>query len=505
MRYWWNMATMVVLLVLVACGNTNEIVVSFDTNGGTEIASVYLTDGRLTLPEEPLMEGHTFDGWFLDEDFLSDFSVEDDIIDDLTLHAKWVVNEYVITFDTSGGNAIPSETVAYGDVVSFPTPIRDGYAFVGWGDGSETAALSWTTMQARDVTLVAIWEAITSNQVELVIGVLLPLSGEFAEDGIAAYNGIQMAVATINASGGVNDYTFRVAAFNTAGDVGTISSLYVQLMEETNLIAIIGGLAPGEAMAIRTLAIQDNVPLITLDALDPDVTQGTTLVHRITLTEAQRHEMALAYILEGLEAEHIAILFELDDPDSYAMKEAFRTYLIEQGILNTSYNLSEDPYWYSSYISSIRFRSCDIIIAPAAQGYASDFMAQASEEGLDIPFVAVDSWNYDISPYDLARMLEEYHPADETAVVQAFTEEYLELHEELPNRHAALGYDAVMVIASAVADWHSGAFTSDLIHDVMLDQSISGLLGFTESGDAIKRLLVVEYQEGTPAIVTTFE
>jgi hypothetical protein len=40
---------------------------------------------------------------------------------------------------------------------------------------------------------------------------------------------------------------------------------------------------------------------------------------------------------------------------------------------------------------------------------------------------------------------------------------------------------------------------------VTIDQSISGLFGFTETGDAIKRLLDVEYQEGTPSIVTTWE
>lgn len=40
---------------------------------------------------------------------------------DVTLYAKWTVNSYTVTFDSKGGDAVPSATVTYGNTVSKPS------------------------------------------------------------------------------------------------------------------------------------------------------------------------------------------------------------------------------------------------------------------------------------------------------------------------------------------------------------------------------------------------
>ena len=68
-----------------------ELVYTVATAGGETIA----------LPEAPLRNGYTFDGWFLDEDglepFYSDSLLDDTLSSDLYVYAGWSLIDYPIT------------------------------------------------------------------------------------------------------------------------------------------------------------------------------------------------------------------------------------------------------------------------------------------------------------------------------------------------------------------------------------------------------------------------
>lgn len=498
---------LLLVLFLTACGAIAKYTITFETDGGTELAPLTISNYQVfVIPSDPTKEGHTFEGWFIDDVLSIPYDSSVKIDSDLTLYAKWMRNYYTIDYITGLEQSISESVYQYGDTLFLPTPTRAGYVFRGWATSeTSTTPITWMTMPAGDLTLYPIWEDASAGLTELVIGLLLPLSGEYAEAGIQVYNGVQLAVSTINNAGGINGYGFRVIAYNTQGSIDTVVSLYNQLRTEPNLIGVIGGLIPSETSIIRPMAEQDGIAVITLDAVDKDITADNTVVYRIVLTDEQRYQMALRYVLEGIEADYFAILKNNDDSVSVAMEEAFRNYFNEQGITSTTYDISVDPFWYSTIISSIKYRGSDVIIAPGAQSYASAFMAQASSEGLSIPFIAVDAWNYEISPYEMIRILEDYHAAGNSPLQLDFVDQYASQYNENPTRMSALGYDAIQVIAAAVTNWEGGSFSPSLLQDVRLSTSVSGLIGFDETGDALKRLLIVEYQSGEPIILGTFE
>ncbi|GAB4546835.1 MAG: hypothetical protein Fur002_22250 [Anaerolineales bacterium] len=82
---------------------------------------------------------------------------------DLTLYAKWTVNQYTISFIENGGSAVTDITDDYGANVSTPTdPTKTGYTFGGWySDAGLTSAYTFSTMPLGGVTLYAKW---TINQ-----------------------------------------------------------------------------------------------------------------------------------------------------------------------------------------------------------------------------------------------------------------------------------------------------------------------------------------------------
>jgi len=133
----------------------NQYTITFDTAGGTAIAPIKQDYGTaVTAPAAPTKVGYTFAGW--DKEIPATMPAEN-----VTITAKWTINQYTITFDTAGGNEIAPMTQDYGTAVTAPdAPTKDGYTFAGWDP--EIPA----TMPAEDMTLTAQWEI---NTVALVI------------------------------------------------------------------------------------------------------------------------------------------------------------------------------------------------------------------------------------------------------------------------------------------------------------------------------------------------
>ena len=133
---------------------TGEVIgaytVTFQSEGGSEVASQIRANTPADQPADPTKEGYTFIGWYSGE---SEWDFETPVTADLTLTAKWQINRYTITFDTAGGSEVPSITQDYGTAITPPAaPTRTGYTFAGW-DKTIPA-----TMPAENITLTARWQ-----------------------------------------------------------------------------------------------------------------------------------------------------------------------------------------------------------------------------------------------------------------------------------------------------------------------------------------------------------
>ena len=110
---------------------TANYTVTFDTDGGSEVKSQTVAyGGQAAVPAAPAKPGYTFAGWYLDG---KAYDFDAPVTENLTLTANWTVNRYTLTFDTDGGSAIAPITQDYGTAVTAPAePTRTGYTFAGW-------------------------------------------------------------------------------------------------------------------------------------------------------------------------------------------------------------------------------------------------------------------------------------------------------------------------------------------------------------------------------------
>ena len=133
---------------------TGEVIgaytVTFQSEGGSEVASQIRANTPAGRPADPTKEGYTFIGWYNGE---SEWNFETPVTEKLTLTAKWQINRYTITFDTAGGSEVAPITQDYGTTITAPAnPTKTGYTFAGWDKTIPT------TMPAGDMTITARWQ-----------------------------------------------------------------------------------------------------------------------------------------------------------------------------------------------------------------------------------------------------------------------------------------------------------------------------------------------------------
>ena len=111
--------------------------------------------------------GYRFIGWYYEEQQIIS-GMPYTYSEDITLIARFELDQYNIYFDMNGGNPIASMNVAYGQNVKLTTtPTRVGYTFAGFSYNNNTYYLAEDltiegfTVPQTDATLKAIWEANT--------------------------------------------------------------------------------------------------------------------------------------------------------------------------------------------------------------------------------------------------------------------------------------------------------------------------------------------------------
>ena len=143
---------------LYAQWEINEYTITFDSAGGSEVASITQNYGtNVTAPTAPTKDGYTFDGW--DKAIPSTMPAED-----MTITAQWKTVDYDISYNLAGGTNHASNPAKYTietDTITLNDATKTGYAFDGWYDaetgGTKVETIAKGTTGTK--TLYARWTA----------------------------------------------------------------------------------------------------------------------------------------------------------------------------------------------------------------------------------------------------------------------------------------------------------------------------------------------------------
>jgi len=184
---------------LIAKWNAIKYTLSFVTNGGTAVDDIVKAHGEAISSPATTKIGYSFDAWFVDEQLNTEFEFTTMPAVNLTLYAKWTINQYTVTFVHNNGDADSTITKDYQAEIVFPNISLEGHGELVWcTDEDLTTPITSTTIPADDITLYAKWT-------KLKYLIYLNFSGQKPGETIATlYGEVPTAPADPEATG----YTF---------------------------------------------------------------------------------------------------------------------------------------------------------------------------------------------------------------------------------------------------------------------------------------------------------
>lgn len=124
--------TLITVITLSACAE--QLTVTFNTMGGNNIPPVEVDEkSRITLPPEPIREGYTFLGWYMQYYYLDEYN-NDTINVNTTLYAKWegLTHRIHVVTNNSDGDVDNLFYKTGDEILDFPVYENPGFSVEGY-------------------------------------------------------------------------------------------------------------------------------------------------------------------------------------------------------------------------------------------------------------------------------------------------------------------------------------------------------------------------------------
>jgi branched-chain amino acid transport system substrate-binding protein len=148
---------------------------------------------------------------------------------------------------------------------------------------------------------------------EIKIGASLSATGPAAFLGDPELKTLELLVEELNAKGGINGEPVELIAYDDNGDPNKARTFATRLVEDDEVVAIIGGTTTGTTMSILSVAEEAEIPFISLagaiDIIDP--------VKPFTFKTPHTDRMACQKIFEDMQKRGIASIGMISGTDGF--------------------------------------------------------------------------------------------------------------------------------------------------------------------------------------------
>jgi len=344
------------------------------------------------------------------------------------------------------------------------------------------------------------------NRSPIRIGYLGDLSGVTYDFGQSARNGVLMAAEEINRAGGINGRKLDIVIEDDQGKPAIAAAGISKLLQGGKVIAVIAGGTSNNSRAAAPEAQVAKIPLVAPSSTDPQVTQIGDYIFRTCFIDAFQGEVMARFAANTLKAKKAGILLDFNSSYSRGLSDFFElsfTRLGGQVVSKQSYTTGDRDY--RGQLNTLRTAAPDVIFIP---GYYEDvaLMAkQARQLGIAQPLLGADGWDapelWDRGGDSLngSYISSHYSAEDQSSLVQSFVKEYKQNYGNLqPDAHAALGYDAMRVVADAIqrAGTTDGQKLREALAQTASFPGVTGVITMNAERNAIKSAVVLKLQDG---------
>jgi branched-chain amino acid transport system substrate-binding protein len=287
------------------------------------------------------------------------------------------------------------------------------------------------------------------------VGVFLPLKGLGQGSANEVLNGLAMGAEEVNAGGGVIGHVLRLVVRDTRAEPARAEKAVRDLVSEDKTVALIGGLSAGSAEAAMA-ADEIGIPLLALGSTMPGIPSREPWIFRICQTDFHSGRV-MAKFAATLGAKRALVLYDPADEFSKSLALAFgKQFKRKPDARIAGEAFATGTVDFTKHLQTIKKKNPDVIYLPLPADQAAPILRKARELGLTMPFLGTANWD----SLEFPSMVGEsgnntyfpgrFNPEDPSDAVQLFLEVYERKNGASPSASAAMGYDALVVLADAI-------------------------------------------------------
>ncbi len=304
---------------------------------------------------------------------------------------------------------------------------------------------------------------------EVVIGALAPLSGQSAVGGMKMQAGINLAVAKINAAGGIKGKPIRLVTYDTGGNPDLGAQHAQQLIIQDCAIGIVGVYDSAVGISVKEIAHQYGVPIIFVDTYRDEITESLyPEVFRIAPTVTMLSQLASKWLADvgDYNQDGTILAVVIGENTAYGQIQTEQTvrWFTSAGIQYETISVDLPTSDFSPIIARIVDMDVrpDVIFIRVMGETGLYLQRQLLDNGIsprkDTLIVATQSalherafWNIvgDEGVYTIVFRMGR-GPNNVPEMGAAFAEAYRAYFNDWPNNSAFSGFDAIHLIADAV-------------------------------------------------------
>ena len=333
--------------------------------------------------------------------------------------------------------------------------------------------------------------AVQARAEDIVIGAGFGLSGRFATYGEDAKAGADLAVAELNAKGGVLGRPLRIDYEDTGADRAKSVAVYRRFAAQPGVVASLS-LSSVEFGAIDSVASDVKLPTISVGSATP-VASFSPWSFRVSLIVSK----AIGPVLQTLQSKHaiksVGIIYDSADTSSVGQANAVKAEAPKLGLtLKAVEVFSNGEQDFAAQLTDLLSDPPDLLYVGATTNEAGLIIGQARALGLKSLMIGGVGFNdprIASLPGKAAEGVMTYFSfdvGDDRPLVQDFVAQYKAKHAgATPPSLAALGYDAVLLLSDAIK--RAGSTDRDAVRKALGEtaglQGVDGSFTYKGSGD----------------------
>jgi len=305
--------------------------------------------------------------------------------------------------------------------------------------------------------LVAAGAFASAAAADIKLGAAEALSGPAGQYGQSIKNGLELAVAEINASGSLKGHKLVLQVEDEQGKKEQAIDVFKKLIFQDKVLMTFGPTLSNSAQAADPIAQAAKVVVFGTSNTADGITSIGDYVFRNSVTEADVLPETLRVAIKHANIKKVAVLYGNDDVFTKSGYDAFKKALETLKVpVTTTETFAKGDVDFKAQLTKIKASGADAIVLSALIAEGAPIMVQARQLGIDLPVIGGNGMN-SVKVFDLAKDKSDnlwvgspWALGSQTKENQHFVVAYTQKYKAAPDQFGAQAYDAVAIVAKAL-------------------------------------------------------